>query len=194
MNRITAASRVALATAALLPALAFAGPREEVLASIKKFMAARTYHATLEHVSSSQKTVRNEMDYVAPDRYRMRIEGVGEQVLVGDTMHMNMHGRVIRLPLPKGTMTQWREPQRIAENIETMKVTALGAEVVGGVPTKKYRIDYTRPHGTTMTYWVGPDGYPVQALTVGGNGREKVTTTIRYSRFNDPAIRIAVPK
>lgn len=191
MKTITAASRT-LALAALLPAVAWAGPREDVMASIDKFTAARSWHATMEHVSPG-KRMRNEMDFAAPDRYRLRVDGVGEQVLVGDTVYMHVQGRSMKLPMPKGTLTRWREPARMAENLESMTVTALGAETVDGEPARKYRLDYSKPRPTSMTLWIGANGYPVQALTSGSASGEKVTTTIRYSRFNDPSIRIAAP-
>lgn len=191
MNTITNASRVAL-FAALLPAAAWAGPREEVVASANKFMAARSYHVAMDHVGAAQR-MRSQMEFVAPDRYRMTMEGVGQQILIGDTLYMTMQGRTMKLPMPKGTMTQWRQPARIAENLQNMRVTPLGTERVGTVTARKYRLDYTRPV-SSMTYWIGPDGYPLQAVTVGDGGKGKVTTTIRYSRFNDPTIRVDVPK
>ena len=41
--------------------------------------------------------------------------------------------------------------------------------------------------------WVGADGYPVRILVEGAQGARGGNTTIRYSRFNDPTIRIEAP-
>ena len=50
-----------------------------------KFLAARSFHASM-HMEGAQ-TMTNEMDFVAPDRYRMQMTA-GTQVIIGDTMYM----------------------------------------------------------------------------------------------------------
>lgn len=184
-------ARCALLLGALVASLCWAGPREDVDAAIAKFMSARSYRADL--TASSPRPMKSRLDYVAPDRYRMHMDGVGEQTIVGHTMYMTMPGRTIRLPIPAGTVTRWRDPARLVENSHRMTVTALGSEAVGGTPAKKYRVDHTQPRPSSMTLWIGRDGYPLQIVTGAGAKGETAATTIRYSRFNDPAIRVAAP-
>ena len=82
-----------------------------------------------------------------------------------------------------------------------MTVRALGAGRIAGAPERKYRVAYIRPMPGEMTLWIDADGYPLQILTGGdGSGTGSGTgtgtgtgTTIRYSRFNDPAIRVQSP-
>lgn len=196
MTRMTDRRRRALQTSALallvVPLAVLAGAKEEVRAASAKFMAARTWHATMQ--SSGPQGVRAEMDFQAPDRYRMRI-AQGEQVLVGDTLWMTMGGRSMKIPLPAGTLTQWRQPSAWSRSVDRLGVTAEGSDSVGGVNARRYRLEQRDPMPSTMTLWVGPDGYPLQVVstTPGGRGGP-VTTTIRYSRFNDPAIRVNAPR
>lgn len=190
----TAARRALLGCtlAALAAPVCWAGPREEVNESIAKFAAARSYHADMEIAGATPVT--GQLDFVAPDRYRMSMSGMGEQTIIGDTMHLNIQGQTMQVPLPKGTLSQWRDPARLAENASSMTVTALGSEALDGEAAKKYRVEHTQPRPSTMTLWIGADGYPRQILATGqGQAGETVTTTIRYSRFNDPDIRIEAP-
>ena len=75
-----------------------------------------------------------------------------------------------------------------------MSVTALGEEAIGDAPTRKYRVDHTKPQPSTLTLWIGRDGYPLQIVSSGSEQEQPVTSTIRYSRFNDTTIRVDAPK
>lgn len=172
---------------------AWAGAKEEMKAASVKFLALRNYHVVMEN--SDKRVPKTEIDFVAPDRYRMQMAPMGTQIVIGDTMYMNIDGRSMRIPMPKGTMTQWRETDRAMREVDKAQVEALGSEVVNGKPAKKYRM--TQSSGGTPTstlMWVGADGYPVRIETTGKAGGRASTTTITYSRFNDPSIRIDVPK
>lgn len=185
------APRVAALLLLLAGAGAFAGPKDEVKAALDKFVAARSYHVTMSH--SGAQAMTTEADFVAPDRFRMTMP-MGTQYIIGDTMYMNMQGRSMKVPMGKGTMTQWRDPANLAKHEATMTVKALGSEAIGGKPAKKYAMSNTQPQPSASTMWVGSDGYPLQ-IRVDSNVQGKpVTTTIRYSRFNDPTIRIEPPQ
>ena len=41
---------------------------------------------------------------------------------------------------------------------------------------------------------IGGNGYPLQIRVDSTAGGTPASTTIRYSRFNDPTLRIGVPK
>lgn len=187
------------AALALLASVSWAGPREDVNASIDKFLAARSFHADM--TMTGAKPTSHQIDFVAPGRYRMRMAVGGDQIIIGDTMFVSIQtvGNVgpdkrVQVPMPEGTLAQWRDPARLAENAADMSVTALGDETVGGKPAKKYRVDHTQPQPSTLTLWVDHDGYPLQIVSSADAQDPDVTTTIRYSRFNDPALRIDPPK
>lgn len=180
------------AALSLFAVAAWAGPKEDMKALSVKFLALRSYHATM--TSSDARLPKTEMDFVAPDRYRIN-SGMGAQVVIGDTMYMTIDGRTMRIPMPKGALTQWRQNDRAFREIDRAQIEALGTEVVGGKPMKKYRMIQTFDGNRSDTLlWVGPNGLPAKMETTGSYGRKTYTTTIVYSRFNDPTLRIDPPR
>jgi outer membrane lipoprotein-sorting protein len=179
-----------LVAAALLSVacIARAGPREDVKAAMQKFINAKSYHVTLR--TSGPQAMTTEADFAAPDRYRLQTPA-GTQVIIGDTMHMSMQGGSMQVP--KGTLSQWRDPGNLRRHEATMTVEALGADVVAGKPAKKYRVSNTQPQPSTSTLWIGADGYPLQVRATSNAQGKPVTVTIRYSRFNDPTLKISAP-
>ena len=152
-----------------------------------KFLAARSFHASM-HMEGAQ-TMTNEMDFVAPDRYRMQMTA-GTQVIIGDTMYMTMRGRTMQAPMPPGTLEQWRAPGKLAEAEANMAVEDQGSDPVDGAAATKYLVRVSGPNPAETTLWIGDDGLPLQV--VANNPMGKVT--LRYSRINDPSIVIEAPK
>ena len=171
---------------------AWAGPKEDMKALSVKFLSLRSYHAVMQ--SDDKRMQKMEMDFVAPNRYRMNMP-MGTQYVIGDTMYMAIDGRTMKIPMPKGTVTQWRESDRAFREVEQMQVESLGSEIVNGKPARKYRMTRTegKAPGTTLL-WVGSDGYPIKIETTGTAGKRATTMTVHYSRFNDPSIRIEPPR
>ena len=185
-----APSTLAEAAARLNP---LTSPKDRVVAAIRKFMAVDSYHASMQ-VNGPQGAISNEIDFVAPDRFRMTLAGVGTQTIIGDSLYMDMQGRTIKTALPKGTLGQWRDPAKLDENEATMTVQAQGSDTIDGVATDKYLIHNTRPQPSEVTIWIGGEGLPVQMQVDGTAQNQATRTTIRYSRFNDPAIKIEPPQ
>jgi hypothetical protein len=189
----------ATAAAATAPAMAdaktapnpLASPEDEVKASMDRFLKARSFHAVM--VMEGARGMTNEMDFVAPDRYRMKMP-VGTQVIVGDTMYMQVDGRSMKVPLPKGTLSQWRDPLKIEENKAGLSVEALGSDNVEGQTAKKYLVRNTQPEASEFTFWIGSDGLPLQLLHQGQAQGKPYSMTLRYSRFDDPTITIEPPQ
>ena len=169
----------------------FASADDEVKASMDKFMQARTLHAVMKMEGAQGMT--NEMDFVAPDRYRMKM-AAGTQVVIGDTMYMQSQGRSMKIPLPKGTLSQWRDPLKLEENKAGLSVEALGNDSVDGMPAKKFLVRNTLPEASEFTLWIGANGLPLQLLQQGQSQGKAYTMTLRYSRFDDPAITIDAPQ
>jgi hypothetical protein len=168
-----------------------ATPEDEVKASMDKFLKARSFHAVMDMEGARGMT--NEMDFVAPDRYRMKMP-VGTQVIIGDTMYMQADGHSMKVPLPKGTLSQWRDPLKFEENKAGLSVQALGSDHVDGQPAKKYLVRNTQPEANEFTFWIGGDGLPLQLLHQGQSQGKAYSMTLRYSRFNDPSISIEAPR
>lgn len=191
------------AAAALNP---LSGPKDEMRASMDKFLKAKSFHAVMDMQGARSMAI--EMDFVAPDRYRMKMPA-GTQVVIGDTMYMQVKGRSMKAPLPAGTLTQWRDPLRIEESKAGMSVESLGNDSVGGQPAKKYLVRHTeptpnqpqssqpqssQPQPSEFTFWIDSDGLPLQLVSQGEAQGKPYSMTLRYSRYDDPAIVIDAPQ
>lgn len=185
------ADKVAAAADAVNP---LSSPREEVIAAMRKFMDARSYHAVMHIDGGPQGQVRNEVDFVAPDRMRMQMAGIGTQVVIGDTMYMTVDGRSMQVPMPKGTLTKWRDPGNFKEAEATLTAQARGSETIDGVSARKYVMQQTLPQPSETTLWIGPDGMPLRMQSTGQANGKPMTTLVHYSRINDPTIRIDAPQ
>jgi hypothetical protein len=190
----TAPANAVADTAASLNPLS--SPEDEVKASMDKFLKAKSFHAVM--TMEGARGMTNEMDFVAPDRYRMKMP-VGTQVIIGDTMYMQADGRSMKVPLPKGTLSQWRDPLKIEENKAGLSVEALGSDSVEGQAAKKYLVRNTQPEPNQpgpneFTFWIGSDGLPLQLLHQGQAEGKPYSMTLRYSRFDDPTITIDAPQ
>ena len=173
------------------PPVTAASAADEVKASMDKFLATRSFHATM-HMEGAQ-TMTNEMDFVAPDRYRMQMP-VGTQVIIGDTLYMDAQGKRMQVPLPAGTISQWRDPLKIQENKEGLSVEAQGTETIDGQTARKYLVRNAVPENTEFTYWMGDNGLPLQLQHKGESQGKPYSMTLRYSRFDDPGIVIEAPQ
>ena len=61
------------------------------------------------------------------------------------------------------------------------------------LPSTFFRLSPNSLTFDLSTIWVGTDGYPLRIDVKGDAGGGATSTTIRYSRFNDPSIRIDPP-
>lgn len=185
----TTPSGTAASTAPAVPALS-GDAIAEVKASMDRFLAASSFHASMQMQGPQPMTT--EMDFVAPDRYRMQM-AAGPQVIIGDTLYLQANGKTSAVPLPAGTVSQWRDPLQLQQNKADLSVEALGTEQVDGRTARKYLVRNTVPATSEFTYWVGEDGLPLQLLHSGQNQGKPYSMTLRYSRFNDPSISIEPP-
>lgn len=183
-----AAAAIESAVTALNP---LASAKDEVMAAGKRMLAASSYHATIATDNGAQDFTM-EIDYVAPDRYRM-VMPMGTQVIIGDTMHMTMQGRSMQMQVPPGTVDQWRDPTKLEQYAATMQVESLGSDTVDGKGATKYRTSYADQAQEPVTTWIGDDGYPLRVEADGELQGRPSKTVITYSRFNDPSIRIEAP-
>ena len=187
----TTADKVSAAVDAINP---MTSPREAVIAAMHALKDARSYHTSMHFDGGPGGSLDNELDFVAPDRYRMDMKAMGTQVVIGSTMFLSMGGRSMQVPMPKGTLDKWRDPGNFREAEAGMTAEGMGSESLDGVNTQKYKVHYTVPQPGDSTLWIDGDGLPVQMRVTIDNKGEPVTTTMRYSRINDPTLRIEAPK
>jgi hypothetical protein len=170
------------------------GPKDAVRASMRKFLALQRYHASMQVEGGPRGAMASEIDFVAPDRYRMRLQGLGTQTVVGDTLYMEVGGRTMKVPLPAGTPVQWRDPLQLAGNEAATTVQAQGRDRIDGETARKYLVHHEQPQAVDVTLWIGSDDLPLQVRVAGVAQGHAHTTTIRYSRFDDPAIEVQPPR
>lgn len=169
---------------------AVATPAAEVQAAMEKLAGARSYQATITHDGPAKATTT--AYYVAPDRFRREMPGM-TQVVIGDTLHVTERGASKQLPVPEGMLARWRDPANVRQQPATLEVESIGSEAVDGEPATKYRVERSQPQPARSLVWIGADGRPLQMQVAGMSQGRPVTTTIRYSRFDDPGIRIDAP-
>src|SRR5690606_15875869 len=119
-----------------------AGPatdaRAELIASLGAFQGSRSYHATMQ-VEAQGKTIVTELDFVAPDRFRMTMPGgIGTQTIIGDTMYMQAGGQVVRSKVPAGMLDKWRSPGNVEDAYDGIVVQALGPAMLDGKPARRF--------------------------------------------------------
>lgn len=172
-------------------AAAAATPAQQVTASMEAFQKARSFHAVMSLEGARQTT--SELDFVAPDRYRMQMP-IGTQVIIGDVLYLQSQGRTQKMQLPEGTVAQWRDPMQLKAGHASLQVQAQGASQINGVATRQFLVrNGPAEQPVQFFYWIGPDGLPVQLRHQGVSQGQPYTMTVRYSRFNDPAIVIDTP-
>jgi len=184
----TAPTALASAAEAINPL----SPKDEISVMMDRFVTVKSYHVDMK-TSSPKGDMAMDMDFVAPDRYRMKMP-MGTQYVIGDTMYMAMNGRTMKMAIPKGQISNYRDPAQIAANKATMTVESLGNDTIEGQAAKKFLVRNTEPRQVESTIWVGAEGYPLRIEVNGNDGTQVGRTTISYSRFNDPSIRIDPPQ
>jgi len=188
--------RFLLSALALLTActLAHAAPKDELHDAFAKFIAIKSFEATSIDVKKGK--VVTTMHFVAPDRYRIRTPDGQTQYIVGDAMFMEMNGQTMRIPVPGASKitAQYRNEGFLREMEAGLVVKALPDETVDGQPARVYAYTVTDPVKADVKAWIARDtGLPMQVQSTGRFMGTTSTMLVRYSRFDDPSIRIEAP-
>ncbi len=200
MNRLLrrAALAACLATTGL-PSLAAAQPaavgdRQALHRAFVQNLKLKSFKATMTDLKTNKPVAV--MEFQAPDRYRMTPAGQPPMVMVGDTMYMSHGGQVMKQPMPKGSLSQFRNEDAIRDLEKGTVVRALGPAMVGTQPAMKYAFDNVT--GTTQSRsvaWIGArSGHVLMVETTGKAGGREQSMRIAYTDFNSPAIRIVPPR
>ena len=187
--------------ASLLVGLLAAGPvhadaSADLKAAYGKFIQATSFRATMTDLESGREV--NRIEFVAPDRYAITPAASGmRQLIIGRTMHMDIGGRALAIPLPdKANPGQYRNQKALDELAAGIAVRQEADAEVAGEPAKVYHF-VSQAEGKpveTLTFVSKASGLPVQIQTTGSSGGTRFRYQIRYSHFNDPAIVITAPK
>ena len=172
-----------------------AAPKDDVHKAYTRFLGMKTFRADIDS-STGKLKLKSSLEFQAPDRYRVTNEGQPSNLIIGDTMHMDMNGSMMKIPMPglKDMIAQYRNPKMLAELEAGTAVESLGIEVLNMQPTRKYRYTTTKPHVTSNLMWVSVATGDVLQIESNGNiGKKPFHTLIRYSQYNSPAIKISAP-
>ena len=163
--------------------------RDAVVAALRKFATLKRYRATMStSAGGGGKPIVTTLDFVAPDRYRIESPGAGTQVIIGQTMYLEVDGRRMKVAAPANALSQWRSATAIADAAASLTARADGRQMVAAQPSAKFIVTQATPTPVQTTLWVGPQGYPIRLDTADGR------TSIRYSRYDDPELKIEPPK
>jgi len=166
-------------------------PAQLVLEAMTRFRAARAFEARMQLESEHPQAGR--LEYVAPDRYRLQLPGLGTQVIVGGTLYRQEDGRTDHLPVSAELLAQWRDPLQLQAD-DQLQVEDLGADPLDGRPAHLYRVVHPDPARPAMRLWIGADGRPLRIEHRGrGPNGDAYRLQIDYTRFDDPTLRIDTP-
>jgi outer membrane lipoprotein-sorting protein len=182
-----------LACLAVAPPAA-ADDRQALHRAFVQNLKLKSFKATMTDLKTNKLVAV--MEFQAPDRYRMTPAGQAPMVIVGDTMYMSQGGQVMKLPMPKGSLSQFRNEDAIRDLEKGTVVRALGPGMVGGQPAMKYGFDnVTGKTQSRSVAWIGArSGHVLMVETTGKAGGREQSMRIAYSDFDSPAIRIVPPR
>lgn len=173
-------------------AVAPADAVQDVKDSMQRFLAARSFHARMQVEGAHPMT--SDMDYVAPDRYRIVLP-TGTQTVIGNVLHMQVGDRYTQVPLPPATLAPWRDPLKLEQAQDGLSAERTGDDTVDGQPARRYRVRHAGPDAVEFEYWIGADGRPLQLRHAGRDHEGRGYTVLQtYSRYDDPAIVIDAPR
>jgi outer membrane lipoprotein-sorting protein len=180
-----------------LLALAFAGnaaadARSELHAAFQKNMAAKSYRATMTDLATGKQM--STVEFRAPDRYRIKVEGGPSSVIANGNMYLQVNGQAMKMPLKPGMLEQFRSDAAWKQMEKETLIKDAGPGTVGAQPAHKYHWISSGKHASSGDVWVGvPSGRVIQVET-SKDGSKKGAVRVQYSDFDSATIQIAPPK
>jgi hypothetical protein len=169
-----------------LPGPALADARADLHAAFVKNMAVHSYRATMTDLATGKAV--STVEFQAPDRYRVNVPGRPATVIADNTMYLSVNGRAMKVPLPAGTLDQYRSDAAIRKLEANTVYSATGMATVDGEPARRYHWVATGKHASTGDAWVAVRSGRVIQVESAGKVR------VRYSDFDSPDIRIELPR
>jgi outer membrane lipoprotein-sorting protein len=172
-------------------------PLDVMTRAMRAQLDAKSYRA---HVTSSLSDGANnamEIEYVAPDRYRMssnvQVGGKGvkqEFVIVGGATYIKAPNGWVKSPVDaSGIVKAFRDPKMLDELAKTADVKFVGADTIDGAPMLVYQYTQNNPMGmnlksTSKTWLSVADGLPRKTETDGEYQGKKTKTLVTISDYN----------
>lgn len=209
-RRLTLAAFALPVLLLVLPACSVAAPRDDLFEAWQKFLALKTFRATISGVDPVRPATQ--LEFQAPDRYRITVANGPTTTLIGDTATLTVGGRTMTLPLPVNSMTaQYRDEAFLKKLQAGLEVEDLDTDTLDGESVRKLRYvqdveppvvpgaaapaaGSTSPGKATTVAWIAVKSGLIVKLEVSSvyNG-QATKSQIRYSDFDDPGIVILPP-
>lgn len=159
--------------------------------ALQKFLAVNSYRATLIDPATGKTTA--DLEFVAPDRVRIRMPGGMSQTIVGRTAYMSMDGKTMKTELPAGTPSIADTSKQALAGLDAAKVEYVGEESVDGVEARVYRT--VTESGENKTWIATDSGLPIkaEAMATAPTGAPSRILMV-YRDYNDPGIVIDIPQ
>lgn len=169
-------------------------PAADIDAMADKFLAQESFRAKM--FGTGDKDLKTDLEFVAPDRFRIKTGPGLETVVIGKDVYVSLEGSYMKL---RGGMPDSVPNLREAFEKEGRKwfsdVRFVGEETVNGRPAYVYDYVNKGPQNAgenNSKIWVAKDdGLPLRIESRYKSGNLK-TMTIEYEY--DPNIKIDVPK
>lgn len=170
--------------------------RDEIIKSSKKFVEQKQFRANIKGVGGSEDKIMI-MEYVAPDRYRLKDGKTMDAIVIGKDFYMNINGKWQKAPGGDmdGKMPTMRD-MLTEEGLKSMKdVEYVGEETVDGKTARVYRYKSDKIKDMpsfNAKIWIGKDDeLPLKIEIDEGEKNEvkKIVMTYEY----DSNIKIEAP-
>jgi hypothetical protein len=185
------AAAPATSTETVAAAPVASGADAEIKAALEKFLAVKSYRATMTDATTGKTTA--DLEFVAPDRVRITMAGGMSQTIIGRTAYATMGGKTTKTELPPDMPTLADSSKKALTALETAKVEALEEDTVDGEEAKVYRAVLS--DGGESKTWIAVDsGLPIKAESTANAGGTQVRMLMTYKDYNDPGIVIDAPQ
>lgn len=184
---------VALLSAGAATAGSASDPRQELHKAFVQNLALKSYKATMTDLKSNRTA--STVEFQAPNSYRITVPGQAVSVIIDDVMYLTHDGKTMKVPMPKGTIGQFRNEATIAELEKGARVTSIGPGLVGKEPAVKYGfVTASGGDQANSTAWISArNGHVLMVETAGKHGGRDYAMRVVYSDFDSPLIRITAP-
>ena len=179
-------------------------PLDVMTRAMRAQLDAKSYRAHVTSSMADSTASKMVIEYVAPDRYRMTVEGQGggdgggagknfkmEYVIVGGATYMKTPGSGwVKSPVDASSIIKgFRDPKMLDELTKTADVKLVGPDTLDGAPMLVYQYSQNNPMGlnlkSTAKTWVAvSDGLPRKTESEGEFNGKKTKTLVNITDYN----------
>ena len=175
-------------------------PVEVMTKAVRAQLDAKSYRAHVTSSPANGASTHMLIEYSAPDRYRMTVEGPGgeagkgfkmEYVIVGGATYVKTpNSGWVKSPVDASEMIKsFRDPKMLDELTKAADVKLVGPDTLDGAPMLVYQYTQDNPMGmkfksTAKTWLSVADGLPRKTESEGEFNGQKTKTLVVISDYN----------